>query len=102
MRLFGFGSILILGAGLGSLVFTFFFQQLPLTAETLPINLDTKGIPIYTSELFRYALAQLPADALSLFARNHLIVLATGAGVIVLFFLAQLARVFGGRNRNAF
>ena len=87
-RFVGTGISIMAGAALGSLLFTLLVQFLG-EAAALPALPPISGIPAYGGDALRYTAQQLPDEVSELFARNHLVVLATGAGLIGLFVLQQ-------------
>ena len=89
-RFVGSGLSIMAGAALGSLVFTTFARIFGSSPDPLPAAPPASGIPSYAGEALFYTVQQLPPNVMELFARNHLIVLATGAGMIGLFLIQQL------------
>lgn len=99
-RFVGSGFSIMAGAALGSLVFTTFARTFPSGSSPLPAAPPASGIPSYAGETLLYTVRQLPPNVTELFVRNHLIVLATGAGLIGLFLIQQVWNVIRPNRRR--
>lgn len=97
-RIINLGFVITLSALGGAWGLWTLYQSRPNTAG-VPAGLQTEGTFGYLANLLRYILASLPNDALWILTRNYLIVLTTGLGLIVLYLLMQLWRVFRPRRR---
>lgn len=100
-RLANPGLALALAAAAGALLSTRLAAALEgVGAVAPPVSLRSEGAFGYLSGLVAYVSASLPDDALEVFVRNHLVVLAVGAGLILLALLFRLGRVLRPRRRS--
>ena len=100
-RLANPGFAIALAAAGGSLLFTRLASGLgSLGAVGLPVSVRTEGLFAHLYGLLAYLGTNLPRDAVPLLVRNHLVVLAVGAGLLVLALLLRIGRVIRPRRRS--
>lgn len=100
-RLVNPGLAIAIAAAGGSLLFTRLAAGLgSLGVVGLPVSVRSEGFFAHLFGLLAYLGTNLPRDAVPLLVRNHLIVLAVGAGLLVLALLVRFVGFLRPRRRS--
>ena len=98
-RVINLGLALLMAAAPGALVFTALTQALATSAAPTPPSLRLEGALASLTALAQYLVLNIPDDAAAIAARNHLLVLIVGAGLVLLPLAAWLVNLRPRRRR---
>lgn len=100
-RLVNIGLAAVFAAAPGAWLFSLLAGlQARTEGATLPVSVRAEGVFAFLRDLLAYVAATMPSSAFDLLVRNHLIVLAVGAGLVVLSLLIRLLGAMRPRRRS--